>query len=187
MGAVGVGGAARLAARLVLGALVVLAGLEACGGKSGDQAPPGQAAQGTGLEVSLTGYVSKTYDGDQDLCITATRSALQRLGLKVDEESGGMFRKSFEASGQDGTSVALEVTELTKSTTRIGIKVGYLFGDRDAAQRIHSEIEGELSARGEQAKDAQRKWRSLAAPGAAPAPADAPATPAERPAAGAPH
>jgi hypothetical protein len=143
--------------------------LAACGngGKPGDQPAQGQAAPGQGedaYETSLTGYVSRTYDCDHDLCLTATTTALKRLGLRVGEQKGGMFRKSLSVESEDGTAVAVDMTEIGRAATRIEIKVGYGFGDRDAARRIHSEIEAEISGRRQQAQDVQKKWRGLSLP-----------------------
>jgi hypothetical protein len=175
--------------RLALGAVFLQ--LAACGGGKPPDQPP-QAAQAarataTALETSFSGYASRTYPGDHELCVAATRAALKKLGLRITGESGGMFKRSLEVESEDGTAVAVQITELTKTSTRISLKVGYLFGNRDAAERIHSEIEAEVTGRGEQAKDLQQRWKSLAFPGR-PSPqgpepeknAEAPSTPVPR-------
>jgi hypothetical protein len=154
-------------------------------GKSAEQPPPalGEAAGGAaakpkpGYEVSLTGYVSKVYDGDQPVCLNATKGALQRLGLKVEDESGGLFKKSFVVEGADGTSVAIQVVEVGRTTCRISVKAGYLLGDRDAALRIQSEIEAELGGRAGEPRQAGSDWGVPAQPAPARAPTPAPPPP----------
>jgi hypothetical protein len=120
----------------------------ACGGKKEDeQKQPPPAAPGTGIETSWTGYVSKTYDGSLDFVVGATRAAVQKLGLRLIDESPGLFRMSFDVESQGGESAVIQISELTKTTARVSIKVGYLLGNQDAARRIHSEIEAEWNVR----------------------------------------
>ena len=158
----------------------MLLALAGCG-KSGEPpqaaAPPGGAPPGGKpvYQVSLTGYVSKVYACDHQLCVNASKAALQRLGLRVNEESGGLFKKHFDVEGADGTSAAVDVVELGKTSSRVSIKVGYLLGDRDAAERIHSEIDGEVGARSGQSIQTTGDW------GAAPTPAAAPPPPPRAP------
>jgi hypothetical protein len=104
--------------------------------------PPG------GFEESFAGALSKAYECDLDRCIAASKAALQKLNLSVLEESGEIFKRSLDAKAADGTAVDVHVSEIGKSTTRVRIKVGSLFGDTDAARRIHSEIEAELKGGG---------------------------------------
>ncbi len=136
----------------------VLLAAVACGQKQPEQPATTPGEQSAPFETSLTGYLSKNYDGDSGLCAEAARTALQRLGLKVASESGGIFKKSFAVEGDDGTSAQIDIASLTKDSTRVSVKVGYLFGDRFAAQRIHSEIEAEIGARRGAAKEMQKKW-----------------------------
>ena len=152
-------GGRRLALAAGLGLLVV-----ACGGGSGggapaqgEKAPPAKA---DGFETSWSGYLSKTYPGDLGPCVDAAKAALKKLGLEVTGEGGGIFEKTLEGEAGDGTSLDVRVKEVTRGTTRVSIKVGYLLGDKDAARRIHSEIEGELVARRDEATERQRRWRS---------------------------
>lgn len=136
--------------------------MAACGGggKPSEQQP---APAGAEFESSLTG-LSRTYEGDHDLSVEATKAALKRLGLNVTDESGGVFKKTLDAESQDGTSVVVQLAGLSKGSTRISVKVGYLLGDRDAAQRIHSEVEAELEARRGAVREMQRKWGGGAGP-----------------------
>ena len=160
--------------QLVAGVCAVLLALGGCG-KSGEPPPQGAAPAGGAppggkpvYQVSLTGYVSKVYDCDHQLCVNASKASLQRLGLRVNEESGGLFKKHFDVEGADGTSAAVDVVELGKTSSRVSIKVGYLLGDRDAAERIHSEIEGEVGARRGQSIQTTGDWGAAQTPGAAP-------------------
>ena len=125
-------------------ALVLALAVGACSQKKADDKPPDKA---DGMESSYTGYVSKTYPGDLVTCVSAAKSALQRLNINVGDESGAIFKKTVSGSSSDGTSVTVKVAELSKTATRIAVKVGYFFGDEDAARRIHSEIEAELGPR----------------------------------------
>src|SRR5207249_6516937 len=139
----------RTGVRKVFALRVLLLVVAVACSKPAEQPPPAaQPAPGKpAYETSYTGYVSKVYECDHQSCVNATKAALQRLGLRVDEETGGLFKRAFVVEGADGTSVALQVVELGKTTSRISIKVGYFLGDRDAAQRIHNEIDGEVAVR----------------------------------------
>lgn len=167
--AAGSGRRARPARQLLAAAVLVAA----CGGGApaqGDKAaPPDAAAQGDGFEVSMLGYVSRTYDGDLASAVDGTRAALRQLGLQVTDESGGIFEKTLEAESAEGSLVAV-AKEVARGRTRVAIKVGYLLGDRDAARRIHSEVETALGARAAEAEERKRRWRGGTAgsgPGAA--------------------
>lgn len=170
---------------LLVVVLAVLVAGHGCGGPS-PQAPselPGEAKPGAadGFETSLLGYMSRTYQGDQEQSLSSTRAALAKLGLTVVEESGGIFRRSFEVESEDGTGVSLEVAELTKDSTRITIKVGFLLGNADAARRIHSEIEAELAQRRGEAADKRKRWKGVSElvvrPEPSPEPTGGPASP----------
>jgi Protein of unknown function (DUF3568) len=143
----------------VLSLAVVLA--VSCGsGKPPEQ--PEKAADG--FETSWTGHVRRTYTCDEDNCLGAVQAALRKLRLSVVDESGGMFRKSLEVESEDGTSAIVQVAPVTKTTTRVSIKVGYFLGDGDAARRIHSEIEAELAARRSEMKKKQSAWDDATPP-----------------------
>ena len=152
---------------LVLFAVLVLV---ACGDRG--SAPPGgdkpaeqkAPVSPDGFEQSWFGHLSKVYDGPLLSCVDVAKTALRRLGIEITEEKGGLFETTFEAEGRDGTSLIVILKELSPGTTRITVKVGYLLGDRDAAQRIHSEIQTEFAAR-----KARTPWSAGAAtPGSQP-------------------
>ena len=124
------------------------------GGKPAEQ--PEKTADG--FETSWTGFVRRTYTADEDNCLGAVVAALRKLRLSVVDESGGMFRRSLDVESEDGTSAVVQVAAVTKTTTRVSIKVGYFLGDGDAARRIHSEIESELGARQTELKKKQSGW-----------------------------
>lgn len=145
-------------------AFLVAAGVAAVLGCGGGDKPPPEPQTPDGFETSWTGFLGKTYEGDQDTSLAAARAALRRLGLSVVEESGSMFRRSFDVEAEDGTFAVVEVAALTKTTTRVSVKVGYFLGDRDAARRIHSEIDAELAGRRGETKKKQGAWEE---PGAA--------------------
>ena len=155
-------GGRGLALVAALGLLVV-----ACGGGGGGGGGGGTPAQGDkapeakpdGFETSWSGYLSKTYPGDLGPCVDAAKASLKKLGLEVTDEGGGIFEKTLEGEAGDGTTLDVRVKEVSRGTTRVSIKVGYLLGDKDAARRIHSEIEGELAARRNETAERQRRWR----------------------------
>lgn len=126
-------------------------GLGACdkGGAPPAEKPAESKAPATpdGFEVSWFGHLSKVYQGGQLACVDVVKTALRRLGIEVTEEKGGLFETTLEAEGRDGTSLIVILKEFERGNTRITVKVGYLLGDRDAAQRIHSEIQSEFDAR----------------------------------------
>ena|SRR5690242_11352485 len=135
----GLGDAPRraLVIALALGMLAL-----ACSQKKPDDKPTDKA---DGMETSYTGYVSKTCAGDLVACVTATKAALQRLNITLGEESGAIFKKTISGASSDGTSVTIKAAELSKTATRVSVKVGSLFGDEDAARRILSEIDAGLA------------------------------------------
>jgi len=115
--------------------LVLLMMVTSCGKES--QLPAEGEEQGETqpeFEESFLGYLSKTYEGSHDRCAAATRSALEKLELKVVNESGDMFGRTFEAEGGD-VAIVVELAPVSKTSTQVSVKVGYLFGDKTAAQR----------------------------------------------------
>jgi len=148
-------------ARWVLVLLLAIAG--ACGGSKeapkDDKAAAPPAAPTAGYETSWLGYVSKTFPGPLADNVEAVKSALRALDLEVTEESGGLFEKSLEAEGRDGTSLIVRVKEISKDQTRVSVKVGYFLGDGDAARRILSEVDGRVAAGKAEAEERRRRWR----------------------------
>jgi hypothetical protein len=156
-----------------LAAALLLALAVGCGSGSGGQdkggAPPEQKqAGGDGFATTWLGLLSRTYDGDLALCVDTVKASLRKLDIEVSGEEGGIFERTLEAESRDGTSLIVIVKEVTKGTTRVGIKVGYLLGDRDAARRIHSEIEAELGLRRAEDEKRRRRWAGGARPGETP-------------------
>lgn len=133
-------------------------GVPADGSAVGKDASPEPGHQ---LETSILGFVSKAYVGTQDQCLSSTRAALTNLHLKINRESGAIFKREFEVEAEDGTTAVIDVSELTKASSRVTIKVGYLLGDEDAARRIHSEIEAEIASRRHEASEQSRKWKGV--------------------------
>jgi len=127
--------------------------LAACGDRGtappgGEKPPDAKApAASDGFEESWFGHLSKIYEGGLPVCVDVAKTALRRLAIEVTEEKGGLFETTLEAEGRDGTSLIVILKEFSRGSTRITVKVGYLLGDRDAAQRIHSEIQSEFDAR----------------------------------------
>ena len=150
----------RLGRSLAAALLAVLVGCGGGGGGGKAEEAPAAAPKGDGFETSWLGYLSKTYDGELGQCADATRAALKKLDLEVVQDGGGIFQKTLDAEAKDGTSLVVDLKEVTKATTRVSVKVGYLLGDKEAARRIHSEIEGELSGRRNEAEERRRRWRS---------------------------
>jgi hypothetical protein len=136
--------------------------LLACGGQGGGagggKAEPAPQPAGDGFESSWLGHLSRTYPGSLAECTDGAKAALRRLQIDVTEEKPGLFETTLEAEGRDGTSLVLIAKEVTRDSTRIAVKVGYLLGDRDAARRIHSEIESELKARRDEETVRRQRW-----------------------------
>ena len=120
-------------------------GASSGGEKKGDQPKP--AAAPNGFETSVFGHLSKTYDAGLTPSVEVVKEALKRLAIDVVDEKAGIFGTTLEGESKDGTSLVVVLKELSKSTTRISVKVGYLLGDKDAALRIHSEIQAGFDAR----------------------------------------
>jgi hypothetical protein len=124
---------------LVGGALLIATA--SCGSKPEDP-KQGQPPQDGGVEASWTGSVSKLYPSSLDMGVAASKTAAQKLNLRVSGENAGFMKRTLDV-GSDEMSVVIEVAEVTKESTRISVKVGW-FGDADASRRIHSEIEAEI-------------------------------------------
>ncbi len=159
----------RAASRRRGGVGAVLAVLVLFGGACGDRggAPPGgdkpadskAPATPNGFETSWFGHLSKTYDGGLAVDVDVAKAALRRLGIEVQEEKAGIFETTLEGESRDGTSLVVILKEVERGKTRIAVKVGYLLGDHDAAQRIHSEIQSEFDTR-----KSRPGWTSGSAP-----------------------
>ena len=137
--------------------------LGGCGGSEEKAAPaePAPGATTDGIETSWSGYLSKTYDGDLAFLVEAIRGALTGLHIDIGQESEGFRSVSFEGESQDGTSLIVDVSEVTKDLTRVSVKVGYFLGQRDAARRVHSEIEDEIAGFRKSGKRPTHGWGSF--------------------------
>jgi len=144
---------------ILLIAPVLALSLIACGDKGA--APEG----GDGFESAWTGGLSKVYPCKLDLAISSAKAALQTLNLRVLDESGSFMKRSLDAEGADGPAVDVDIAEVTKESTRITVKVGWL-GDADLSRRVHSEIEAEIKKR----RSEGAKFGTFSDLGAAPAP-----------------
>jgi hypothetical protein len=144
-------------------AFALALGMVGCGG-SEEKPPPAEPAPGAapdGIETSWNGYLSKTYDGDLGFLVEAIRRALGELHIDIGKESEGFRSVSFEAESQDGTSLVVDASEVTKELTRVSVKVGYFLGQRDAARRVHSEIEDEIAGFKKSGKRPTHGWGSF--------------------------
>lgn len=126
---------------VVVGGTLVVA-VASCGGKSQDS-KDGKPADDGGVEASWTGSLSKLYPSSLDMGVAASKTAAQKLNLRVNGENAGFMKRTLDVSS-DEMSAVIEVAEVTKESTRISVKVGWL-GDADASRRIHSEIEAEIN------------------------------------------
>ena len=125
----------------VLLGTVVLLGAASC--SKSPEGKEGQPAEAGGVETSWTGSVSKLYPSSLDMGVSAAKTAAQKLNLRVQDENAGFMKRTL-AVGSDEMSAVIEVQEVTKDSTRISVKVGWI-GDADASRRIHSEIEAEIA------------------------------------------
>lgn len=178
----GAGPARILLTGALITSLSMLVGCEDGGGTPSAPEPEVQegGAAGGQLESSMSGWLSRTYRCEQQECIDATKVALANLQLIVHEESGAIFRRVFETtSEEDGTNAIIEVSDLTKETSRIGIKVGYLLGNEDASRRIHSEILSVLESETAVRQEKKKKWTGLSGLVVLPAPSPTEAEPPE--------
>ena len=128
--------------------------------KSEAPAPQGAADAAAGFETGWLGHVSRTYPGGLAETTDAAKTALKRLNIDIDPDQPGMFETTLEGESRDGTSLIVIVKEVTRDTTRVAIKVGYLLGDGDKSRRIHSEIENELKARRDEEALRRQRWGS---------------------------
>jgi len=128
-------------------------------GAGGDKPAETKAPSPDGLETSWAGHVSKSYEGGLSACTEIVKAALKKLAIEVTEEKTGIFETTLEAESRDGTSLIVILKEVSRTETRVSIKVGYLLGDRDAARRIHSEVQSEVAA-----KKSARPWSGATRP-----------------------
>ena len=152
------GRALRWATALLLSLLVACKSTGEGTKKSEAPATPGGADAGEGFETGWLGHLSRTYPGGLTETTEGAKAALRRLQIDVVDESPGMFETKLEGESRDGTTLLIVVKEVTRDTARVTVKVGYLLGDRDAAQRIHSEIESELKARRDEEAARRQRW-----------------------------
>jgi hypothetical protein len=129
---------AHRALAVLAGAILILA--------SCSKPPENKDAQGAtdgGIESSWTGYVSKVYPSNLDLSVSAAKTAAQNLNLRVQDENAGFMKRTLGVAS-DEMSAVIQVQEVTKDSSRVSIKVGWI-GDADASRRIHSEIAAQLA------------------------------------------
>ena len=73
-------------------------------------------------------------------------TAMQDLRLTVDSKHMDALGGTIEARRADGTPVKVHLKPTSEHSTRIGVRVGTIFGSRVKSERIHNAIKKRLDA-----------------------------------------
>jgi outer membrane protein OmpA-like peptidoglycan-associated protein len=104
------------------------------------------AAAGTFAYVE--GKLTRTYENGYHESIQASTTALARLSIPVASQSGDEAKTTVVAKRADGKTVEVEVVNLKRSQTEIGVRTGLVgVWDREASLQIHRAIAAQLTRR----------------------------------------
>jgi outer membrane protein OmpA-like peptidoglycan-associated protein len=104
------------------------------------------AAAGTFAYVE--GKLTRTYENGYHESIQASTAALARLSIPVASQSGDEAKTTVLAKRADGKQVEVEVVNLKRSQTEIGVRTGVLgVWDREESLRVHKAIAAQLTRR----------------------------------------
>ena len=99
-------------------------------------------ATGTSVGYTLDGYAYRTFTASLPQVESATRTALNRMGIKIDATAKTERGKAIAATGNDREiEVELEVISSNATRIRTVAKQGVFFKDRATATEIISQTE----------------------------------------------
>ncbi len=102
------------------------------------------AGLGAGTYAWIKGELKRTYPATYDAVWIAANDSLQSLEMPVVGEKRDALKGTIMAKRANGTDVRVDVKYLTETTTQVGVRVGFIPGDRDASTRIHETIQTRL-------------------------------------------
>ena len=97
------------------------------------------AVGGGGTAVWLSDKLVQDVDASFDKSINASKSALRSLRLDVTKETKKDNVAQIKSRYTDGKTVWIDVHKVTRSTSRVEVRVGAL-GDEEAARKILDKI-----------------------------------------------
>ncbi|MGQ4807373.1 hypothetical protein NKDENANG_00721 [Candidatus Entotheonellaceae bacterium PAL068K] len=101
---------------------------------------------GAGTYSYIKGELQAIYSTQIERLWPLTLTAMQDLKLTVDSKQMDALGGTIEARRADGTPVKVHLKPTGKHSTRIGVRVGIIFGSRKKSERIHNAIKKRLDA-----------------------------------------
>lgn len=92
-------------------------------------------ATGVGTAVWLSGKLSETLNASLDDTVKATKAALKSLDMPIVKDTQKAAVAQIISRYSDGTTVWIDMRPVTKSTTKMEIRVG-VRGDKAASSEI---------------------------------------------------
>lgn len=99
------------------------------------------AAGGAGTAAWLSGKLSREFPVPYDKTINAAKAALQSLALNITKETREENVAQLRSKYADGKEVWVDIRKVTKSSTKVEVRVGTVSPDKEAADEILKTIE----------------------------------------------
>jgi hypothetical protein len=97
------------------------------------------AAGGAGTAAWLSGKLTQEVDASFDRTLTAVKSGLQSMTLKVTKETIKEDAAQVMSNYSDGRTIWVDIHRVTAFATRLEVRVGAA-GDKEAAQKVLNKI-----------------------------------------------
>ncbi len=101
------------------------------------------AVGGAGTAFWLSGKLSDEINAPYEKTLTAARSALKSLDMKIDKESKSDEVTQLRSNYSDDREVWIDIRPLTPKTSKVEIRVG-MKGDQSASTKILEHIKKSL-------------------------------------------
>ncbi len=97
------------------------------------------AAGGAGTAFWLSGKLSDELNASYETAISATKKAIDSLGMQVDKEAKTDEVTQIRSEYTDGSEVWIDIRPLTQTTVKIEVRVG-IKGNKAASTKIIERI-----------------------------------------------
>jgi hypothetical protein len=102
------------------------------------------AAGGAGTATWLSGKLTQEFRASQTACIRAVKSSLKASKVEIEKETVKDDVAQFVGKYTDGKTVWVDIHRISKTTQRIGVRVGGVSPDKEAEIKIMDRIESRL-------------------------------------------
>ena len=102
------------------------------------------AAGGAGTATWLSGKLTQEFRASQAACVRAAKNALKALKVEIEKETVKDDVAQLVGKNIDGKTVWVDIHRVSKTTQKVGVRVGGVSADKEAEIKIMQRIENQL-------------------------------------------